>query len=204
MILNYWHFIQISCQEIPTKNDNQSMIRYISIILFLALGIMSAKSQEMIQGSFAPLLDYRVATVNLDLSCTDVAGQTIEDFIKFKTYEEGENYPTEFQKDVKSITGDFIDEFNDTNCPLLLTAGYENPLNLTAKVETISRKGNSISCKYIFWQSTIDSPIVIIQLTSKDGRVGSFTNLMGDAFEKAGKDLGKYVKRQLKQAQKEK
>lgn len=155
---------------------------------------MSAKSQELIQGSFAPLLDYRVATVNLDLSSTDVEGQAIEDFIKFKTYEEGENYPKEFQKDVKSITGDFIDEFNDTNCPLLLTTGYENPLNLTVEVETINRKGNSILCKYIFWESTIDNPIVIIHLSSSDGRIGSFTNLMGDAFEKAGKDLGKYVK----------
>lgn len=151
---------------------------------------MSAKSQELIQGSFAPLLDYRVATVNLDLSSTDVEGQAIEDFIKFKTYEEGENYPKEFQKDVKSITGDFIDEFNDTNCPLLLTTGYENPLNLTVEVETINRKGNSILCKYIFWESTIDNPIVIIHLSSSDGRIGSFTNLMGDAFEKAGKDWG--------------
>lgn len=180
------------------------MIRYVSIILFLALGFISAKSQEIIQGSFSPLLTYRVATAKLDMSNTDVEGQTIDDFIKFKTYEEGESYPTEFQKDVKSITGDFIDEFNDTNCPLLLTAGYENPLNLTVKVETISRKGNSISCKYIFWQSSIDNPIVIIHLSSKNGRIGSFTNLMGDAFEKAGKDLGRYIKKQLKQAQKEK
>lgn len=35
-------------------------------------------------------------------------------------------------------------------------------------------------------------------MTSKDGRIGSFTNLMGDAFERAGKDLGKYIKKQLK------
>lgn len=178
------------------------MIRYLSIISLLAFGFVSAQCQELLQGSFSPLLDYRVATVNIDLSNTDVEGQPLNDFIKFKTFEEGEDYPSEFQKDVNGITGDFIEEFNDTNCPLLLTAGYENPLNLTVMVEAISRNGNSISCKYIFWHSSIDNPIVIVQLTSKDGRIGSFTNLMGDAFEKAGKDLGKYIKKHLKQAQK--
>lgn len=40
--------------------------------------------------------------------------------------------------------------------------------------------------------------LAAIAMSSKDGRIGSFTNLMGDAFERAGKDFGKYSKKMIK------
>lgn len=164
----------------------------------LVLSALNLGAQELIQGSYEPLTDVRVASVELDVTHADIGGQTLQDFIEFKTFEEGEGYSKEFDREIREILGDFIDEFNDTNAPITLTVSSSPKILLTIRVNHISRKGNEISCHYIFSERATGNYLATIDMTCKDGRIGSFTNLMGDAFEKAGKNFGKYSKKMLK------
>lgn len=64
-----------------TKRRYQYMIQYISIISLVALGIISAKCQDVIRGSFAPLMDYRVAIVN-QKDVKSVTGEYVKNQLK--------------------------------------------------------------------------------------------------------------------------
>lgn len=178
------------------------MYRFITIYLLLALSSVFVKAQELVQGTLGSINNIYVATVQFDFSQAKVEEVPLEDFVGLLAFEDGSKFREAFDKDINDILIDFIEEFNDTNCQMLLTVSPNSETVLTIKVKKISRKGNSVSCDYIITNKPDSKPIVIISMTSKDGRVGSFTNLMGDAFEKAGKDLGKYLKKQLKDANK--
>ena len=180
------------------------MRRIVTICLAFVLSSVLVKAQELIQGSFGSLMNTRVVTVQLDLSQACVEGAPLEDFLGLMSFEDGAQYQAAFQKDLRDILADFIDEFNDTNCPILLTVSPKPDTAMTIRVKEISRKGNCISCDYQIASKADNKPILTITMTSKDGRIGSFTNLMGDAFERAGKDLGKYIKKQLKNENKKK
>ena len=178
------------------------MSRHIIICIILALSTLTLKAQELVQGDFLPLLDTHIITVQFNFTQADIDGQSIEDFIEFKTFEKGLNYSHEFDKDKRKIISDFIEEFNDTNSPIILTVSSNTNIVLTVNVKRISRKGNMVNCDYVFLNKATDEIIASVSMTSKDGRVGSFTNLMGDAFEKAGRILGKYIKKMLRAEQK--
>lgn len=175
-----------------------NLYKFIAVCLILVLSALNLGAQELIQGSFDPLTNVRVASVELDIAHADIGGQTLQDFIEFKTFEEGEGYSKEFDKDLREILGDFIDEYNETNAPITLTVSSSPTILLTIRVNHISRKGNEISCHYIFSDRASSVVLAAIAMSSKDGRIGSFTNLMGDAFERAGKDFGKYSKKMIK------
>lgn len=175
-----------------------SLFRYIALCVSLVLSILTLKAQELIQGSYESLIDTRVVSVEFDIAHATIGGQTLQDFIEFKTFEEGEGYSKEFDKDLREILGDFIDEYNETNAPITLTVSSSPTILLTIRVNHISRKGNEISCHYIFSDRASGVVLAAIAMSSKDGRIGSFTNLMCDAFERAGKDFGKYSKKMIK------
>lgn len=178
-------------------------IQSVGCLTFLSFSSLLMKAQELQQGSFEPLLSCRVASVQFDFSKTTVEGLPLSDFIENQSYIEGEDYRQYFLKAQQEVTGDFIEEFNDTDCPILLTTSKSpSPITMIVKVHEVNRKGNQLNCSYEFYKQDDSIVLCVIGMTSKDGRVGSFTNLMGDAFEKAGKDLGKYMKKQLKQANK--
>lgn len=167
----------------------------------LALTLTCA-AQEVTQGSIRSLQGCRVATVLFDFTNAQVDGAPLSDVVDTQIYENGASYTSEFEKDKRDIISDFIEEFNDTNCPILLTVASSPQILMNVKVQQISRKGNCVSCDYVFVaKEDPDNPLLIVSMTAKDGRFGSFTNLMGDAFERAGKNLGKYLKKQLKKTE---
>ena len=65
-----------------------SLFRYIALCVSLVLSILTLKAQELIQGSYEALTDTRVVSVELDISHVDIGGQTLQDFIEYKTFEE--------------------------------------------------------------------------------------------------------------------
>lgn len=116
------------------------MRRIVTICLAFVLSSVLVKAQELIQGSFEPLMNARVVTVQLDLSQAYVEGAHLEDFLGLMSFEDGAKYQAAFQKDLRDILADFIDEFNDTNCPILLTVSPNPDTVMTIQVKEISRK----------------------------------------------------------------
>lgn len=175
-------------------------IQSVGCFIVLLLSSLIVRAQELQQGSFESLLDCRVVSVQFEFSNTTVEGLPLSDFIQNQSFIEGKDYSNYFTKAKQEIIGEFIEEFNDTDCPILLSvAASPYGINLVVNVHEISRKGNEVKCSYEFSKQGDSMIMCGIDMNTQDGRIGSFTNLMGDAFEKAGKDLGKYIKKKLKQ-----
>lgn len=194
-------FIQISCQECLSRNNrpidnmaNRIIMLFVGVMLFFA----GAQAQQVTQGSIRALSDVRAVSVEYDFSNAKVEDLPLYDYIQFMGMTEDKEYLDDFEKEIKEIIADFIEEFNDTNSPILLAVSENPTVSMTIWPKQISRNGNTINCDYIFKDKSTNKVLANITSTTKNGRIGSFTNLMGDAFEKAGKKLGKYLKKNLK------
>lgn len=168
----------------------------------LMLGLAASVSAQTVrEGSLRPLLGVRAMSVNIDFSKTMVEGLRLKDYIQDLYYAYGGDYRGKFDRDTREILVEFVEEFNDVEAPLMLTVSRNAPLHMTVVVKEVSRKGNIVKCDYVISKSH-GPQVAVIEMTSREGRIGSFTNLMGDAFEEAGEDLGKFIKRTLKKEQK--
>lgn len=155
------------------------IIRLIGCLMILIASNGQLNAQRLQQGSFEPLLNVHAVSVQFDFSQTMVEGLPLNDFIQNIAISEGEQYVKDIDKDRNEIIGDFIEEFNDSNGPILLAVAKKvSSINLTVNVKGISRKGNKVDCDYIFSDSVENKNICTIVMVSQDGRVGSFTNLM--------------------------
>ena len=178
-------------------------MKHFSVIvaaIFMATCI-GANAQTVKQGSLVPLLGVRSMSVNFDFSNAMVEGMRMTDFLQDVYYGADIAPLTLFEREKKEIVGDFIEEFNDVKFPLNITVAPNAPMRMTVVVKEVNRKGNTVRCDYVICSSNGEQ-VAVIDMTSKDGRVGSFTNLMGDAFETAGEDLAKFIKTSLKKVRK--
>lgn len=173
-------------------------IRNIIIFILLILSCNCGNAQQVTQGAISTLQRLRAATVRYDFSNAMVGNESYKDFVQSMIYKEGDDFTTKFDEDLVEIISDFIEEYNDTNSPLILTTNKDTKATMTIYVKYISSDGNKVEADYVFTDKETEKLLVSIQMTAKDGRCGSFTNLMGDAFEAAGKKLGKYIKKNLK------
>lgn len=173
-------------------------MRKIIISLLLMLSYGYGRAQQVTQGAMSSLMGVHAVTVEYDFSNALVDGMPLNDYIEVSQLTERDNYKQEFEQEKKEIIVDFIEEFNDTNCPILFTISANPAISMLIQVRSISRNGNTVTCDYTFKEKSSGNILAVIRMTSKDGRCGSFTNLMGDVFEEAGKKLGKFIKKNLK------
>ena len=96
------------------------MHRFVTICLLLALSSFFVRAQELVQGTFGSLNNIYVATVQFDFSQAKVEEVPFEDFVGLLAFEDGSKFREAFDKDINDILIDFIEEFNDTNCQMLL------------------------------------------------------------------------------------
>lgn len=174
------------------------MYRLLMTYIILVLSCLFMDAQEIVQGTWSPLLDKRVVSVKCNFAHAIVESLSFDDFVKNEVFMGASDYQRGFENDKRDIIAEFIEEFNDTNSSILLSINPAYETLLTINVKEISRKGNAIACDYVFSCGEGTTPFLTVSMFTKNGRVGSFTNLMGDAFEKAGKNLGKYSKKMLK------
>lgn len=171
-------------------------------MIIVAMGMaMGAMAQTVTQGSLRPLLGVRAMGVKLDFSDTRVEGLRLNDYLQDLYYAHGGNHRADFDRDKREMLSEFMEEFNDAGAPLILTISRDVPMHMTVVVKEVNRKGNAVRCEYVIRKRNGEK-VAVVEMVSKDGRIGSFTNLMGDAFEKAGEDLGRFVRRAMKKERK--
>lgn len=204
MIYRVLYYIQISSQEclsLQHRPINNMAQRISAILMLLLLYLVDAQAQQIKQGSFGALSGVRVATVEYDFSKAMVEAEPLIDFVQTTYLVVGDEWLVAFESAQKEVIAEFIEEFNESNCPILLSVSDRPSVVLIISVKQISRNGNTVICDYTFKDKSTGAIILNIAMTAKDGRIGSFTNLMGDAFAEAGKKLGKYMKKNLKYKQ---
>lgn len=170
--------------------------------LLLAVGAMIlvpaiADAQKLTMGSGAALSKIKYASVRMDFSQTVIKGKAMKDFLA-KDASKEVGYWKEFDEDIKEITADFVKEFNDEECPMVLTTQPDMDVELQIVVKKVSKGGDHVWCDYVFHPKDSDESLAIITMDSEDGSWGSFTNLMGDAFDLAGEKLAKYIRKAIK------
>lgn len=171
-------------------------------LIIVAMGMaMGAMAQTVTQGSLRPLLGVRAMGLKLDYSAARVEGLRLNDYLQDLYYAHGGNYKADFDCAKREMLTEFMKEFNEAGAPFILTISRDVPMCMTVVVKEVNRKGNAVRCEYVIRKRNGEK-VAVVEMVSKDGRIGSFTNLMGDAFEKAGEDLGCFVKRAMKKEKK--
>lgn len=165
---------------------------------------VSAQSEKFIPGELMPLLNAGVVNVVYDLSDASVEGIPLQSFLKKKDLKDKKrDYIQYFEDEFKTCVSKFIDNANDEMDIIRLTyANNSIPIRLIIKVRHISDRGNNNICDYVFVDTTSGKEIAGIRMETKEGSLGSFTNLMGDCFKEAGSKFGGALEKELKKVRK--
>lgn len=134
----------------------------------------------------------KIATLVIDFSEAEVEGLPLDDFL------EDVNQTLEFKNEISEYYADFIKRFNDRCKSIALTRVAGKPMTLTVKVVMINRKGNEALCHYVFSDTATGSELLTVSERTREGRIGSFTNLVGDVMREAGGDFGKFMSKYIK------
>lgn len=165
---------------------------------------VSAQSDKFIPGELMPLLNAGVVNVVYDLSDASVEGIPLSSFLKKKDLKEKKrDYFQYFEDEFKTCISKFIDNANDEMDIVRLTyANNSIPIRLIIKVRHISDRGNNNICDYVFVDTSTGEEIAGIRMETKEGSIGSFTNLMSDCFKEAGGKFGGTLEKELKKIRK--
>lgn len=105
---------------------------------------------------------------------------------------------TNWEEGYKELTAKFLAESNDKlNGRLILSAKKQTDLKLVVKVEKVDNDGETYGKLYLY-----DKNNEVIAISSKihgeGGRWGTQLNLMGDAIQRVGKQVGSFLLRYVK------
>lgn len=174
----------------------KGIIKSLLTLVLITFYSISCYATELIEGSGENLSRIHNAYVELDLSVATSKQKILQYYMDLDKKSESR---IRFDNDIQDITADFIKEFNNTNCPIRLGQDRSDDIVLRIVVNRVSIEGNHVWCDYVFQQKDSKDPIAVISMDSENGKFGSFTNLMGDAFRSAAKDLAKFIKKAIKQ-----
>lgn len=143
---------------------------------------------------FGPLMTTRDFNLVFDFSDATVSGRKFTDFARMTSRRkmEPEKWLDRFYRDLNRETFEFIDEFNDNSRQWKICFDETLPTTLVVKIRTIdSEDGGDYTADYAFVNTATGQVIAGVRMTAEGGTYGSFTNLMGDAFEDAGESLAR-------------
>ncbi len=134
----------------------------------------------------------RLATLVIDFSEAEVEGLPLNEYLDDVSQTE------DFEYEIRKYYADFIQRFNDRCKSIMLTRKENRPLTLKVKVLSINRKGNEALCEYTFTDTASGDTLLVVTERTREGRIGSFSNLVGDVIREAGGDFGRFVTKYLK------
>lgn len=156
-------------------------------------------AQKLIEGSLAPLKGQTVIDCTTDFDHADIGGLPLDEFIEYKADDAlDRGFEREYQQAERECWMKFVDEANKRMKLTRLARKQDAPFLMTIKLITMDKDGRNNVCHYIFTDKNTDQVVAIVEAQNKGGRFGTFTNLMGDAFEYAGSSFGPWFSRQLR------
>lgn len=138
------------------------------------------------------------ASLVLDFSGASVGEIPLDEYLS----DIGES--EDFEYEICKYYSDFINRFNERSRLLMLTRTEGKPFTLTVRVMAVNQKGNEATCEYVFSDTGSGQVLLIVSGRTREGRIGSFSNLVGDVIREAGGDFGSFMSRYLKNKNKSK
>lgn len=153
----------------------------------------------IIEGNLHDIDTVHNIIVDLDMSQCSVEGMTIPEFFEYLK-SDNPDIESDYKKALIDYKLDFIKIANKSlkNRHVRLCNNCDAPIRMTIKIVETTRKGNEILYDYIFCNNTTDETIAIVRAYTKNGRIGDFLNLMGDATREAGEQFGTIYRRLTK------
>ncbi len=164
------------------------MKRRFLMLVYFSVCLSIAHAQKLVEGSLEPLKSYGKAKISLDFSKAIIHGMTVEEFSE---------YEKDWEIDQPIIMTKFLSGLTDKCTTINFSLSSDSEISITIKVLTISTKGN-YTCEVFVSNKHGDKIAHITELNAKGGTFGSKLNLIKDGAEHTGKQLGKFIKNQIK------
>ena len=168
--------------------------------VFLFLGLLSiTHAQKILEGSFEFTANLKEVNIVIDYKDVIVDGKNEESFVVQKTFEEdeGEEWRNYWNNKVKKLFMykfcSAISENEDIKSLGVLIGDYPNALYTATFVLNRVDGDGELYGNVVFTENSSKKILAIVKLNGDGGHWGSIENLMGDAFEKAGKRFGQFL-----------
>lgn len=164
---------------------------------------LHAQSEKFLPIELMPVLDSGIAYVVYDLSDATVEGLQFEEYIQDKFLDKEEGAEEFFYGKFHEILKKFVDRVNDRlNSVKLSVTNTTAPITLVLKVRVVGERGNKWIVDYVFIDTITKEVYSGIRMETREGVVGSFTNLTGDVWRKSAEIYGSKLNDALKKASK--
>jgi polygalacturonase len=104
----------------------------------------------------------------------EVGGLTFEEYIEWKTAEEGDDYLEKYERNQTSCMMNFMKCANSTLNNLRISRSPSAKYTLTVKMLYVDTPGRDNVCNYIFTNTQSGDSIAVVQMKGKGGTWGSF------------------------------
>lgn len=163
-------------------------------LFFSLLMAFNASATKLVitEGTLSAIKTDGPVSISINFNDATVDGITLDAYLVDM------NQQDEFAAEINNYYADFIKRFN-RDCKLfMLTRSGNRDVELTVNVKTINSKGNEATIDYVFTDMSTGQRLAVLTGTTKEGRFGSFSNLVGDVIREAGGDLGSFVSQNFK------
>lgn len=161
---------------------------------------LSTSAQKLVEGSLLPLKGQTVIDCATDFDSAEIGGLPLDEFMEYQADDSMDRgFEREYHQAERECWMKFVEEANKRMKLVRFAKKKDAPFLMTIKLITMDKDGRNNVCHYIFSEKQTGNVIAIVEAKNKGGRFGSFTNLMGDAFEYAGCSFGPWFSRQLRQ-----
>lgn len=176
----------------------------IKLILVLGIALLATQkgnAQKITEGSLFPIYGQEVINCAFEFTDSEIGGMPFDEFVEWKMGDGRQNrdFDEELDNEIVHCQMIFMEHANEKLKGTRLAKRLSAKYTLTVKLATMDMYGRDNTCDYIFTETESGKKIAVIRMDAHGGRFGSFTNLMGDAFEEAGENFGKFLNKQLQQ-----
>lgn len=157
---------------------------------------LAANAQKVIYEGKAPSLKgERKINIKVDFSEMKIDKKDVADWLEARQAEQPEyNAKDELEKELKpAVNEKLVEGVNDKlkKVNAYLTTNANANYTVVVKPQQVAKKGNNVNKCLILDKS--GNTVIAFELTGKGGTFGSMSNLWGDGYGDAGKELGKIL-----------
>ena len=159
---------------------------FITLIMFFSM--ITIHAQKISYGSFGALKNERTVSVSIDYSESKI------DKVPFDIFLESEE---EWDKGYHDILLNFVKAANKYGHGIKYITKKTSNYQLVFKAKDVDQDGETIG-SLILLDKNDHIVGVADKFHARGGKYGSQMNLMGDASERMGKKVGKFIKKQVR------
>lgn len=180
----------------------KKILLFLTTLFAFTLGV---QAQKITSGNLFFLFSEEELNVVIDYSKVVIDGKSETLFLQQRKNlkHDGQDWNAYWEQEVKKdLRNKFMNNFNGelSKSPLKLQGGVYPNAKYTATIYVLNIDSDGeCDSEVIFTQKDSGEIVAIVsKLNGDGGKYGSFENLAGDGFQRAGTNLGKFICKQIR------